>query len=178
MYPQYARNNFCQPYPALENTTTSSKSWKTRKSRCFTHIGHCTRNMLGTTFVSHTQPWKTPEHRQNREKTRKSCFFLFCGNLLWEPDPHKTLRTCSKQKKQTWSYSILLCMKTVLQWFRGQSGTWWPRNQTLKNVREGAFVLVGTGFDSLNTQKRTRTLTGTPIFIFSLSPVNYTSETP
>ena len=27
-------------------------------------------------------------------------------------------------------------------------------------------------------QKRTRTLTGTPIFIFSLSPVNYTSETP
>ena len=35
-YPQYARNNFCQPYPALENTTTSSKSRKTRKSRCFT----------------------------------------------------------------------------------------------------------------------------------------------
>ena len=29
---------------------------------------HCTRNMLGTTFVSHTQPWKTPEHRQNRQK--------------------------------------------------------------------------------------------------------------
>ena len=29
---------------------------------------HCTRNMLGTTIVSHTQPWKTPEHRQNREK--------------------------------------------------------------------------------------------------------------
>ena len=29
---------------------------------------HCTRNMLGTTFVSHTQPWKTPQHRQNREK--------------------------------------------------------------------------------------------------------------
>ena len=36
MCPQYARNNFCQPYPALENTTTSSKSRKTRKSRCFT----------------------------------------------------------------------------------------------------------------------------------------------
>ena len=32
----------------------------------------CTRNMLGTTFVSHTQSWKTPQHRQNREKTRKS----------------------------------------------------------------------------------------------------------
>ena len=30
----------------------------------------------------------------------------------------------------------------------------------------------------LTTQKHTRTLTGTPIFIFSLSPVNYTSETP
>ena len=29
---------------------------------------HCTRNMLGTTFVSHTQPWKTPQHRQHREK--------------------------------------------------------------------------------------------------------------
>ena len=29
---------------------------------------HCTRNMLGTTFVSHTQPWKTTQHRQNREK--------------------------------------------------------------------------------------------------------------
>ena len=29
---------------------------------------HCTRNVLGTTFVSHTQPWKTPQHRQNREK--------------------------------------------------------------------------------------------------------------
>ena len=29
---------------------------------------HCTRNMLGTTFVSHTQPWKTPQHRQNRQK--------------------------------------------------------------------------------------------------------------
>ena len=29
---------------------------------------HCTRNMLGTTFVSHTKPWKTPEYRQNREK--------------------------------------------------------------------------------------------------------------
>ena len=42
-----------------------------------------------------------------------------------------------KKKKTTWSYSILLCMKTVLQWFRGQSGTWWPRNQTLKNVRGG-----------------------------------------
>ena len=28
----------------------------------------CTRNMLGTTFVSHTKPWKTPQHRQNREK--------------------------------------------------------------------------------------------------------------
>ena len=94
MCPKYARNNFCQPYPALENTTTSSKSRKTRKSRVFhCHIGnsspfrdpqndpeasistesalmctHCARNMLGTTFVSHTKPWKTPEHRQNREK--------------------------------------------------------------------------------------------------------------
>ena len=29
---------------------------------------HCTRNMLGTTFVSHTEPWKTPQHRQNRQK--------------------------------------------------------------------------------------------------------------
>ena len=28
----------------------------------------CARNMLGTTFVSHTQPWKTPQHRQNRQK--------------------------------------------------------------------------------------------------------------
>ena len=28
----------------------------------------CTRNMLGTTFVSHTKPRKTPQHRQNREK--------------------------------------------------------------------------------------------------------------
>ena len=28
----------------------------------------CTCNMLGTTFVSHTQHWKTPQHRQNREK--------------------------------------------------------------------------------------------------------------
>ena len=28
----------------------------------------CTCNMLATTFVSHTQPWKTPQHRQNREK--------------------------------------------------------------------------------------------------------------
>ena len=36
MYPQYARNNFCQPYPALEDTRTSSTSRKTRKSRCFT----------------------------------------------------------------------------------------------------------------------------------------------
>ena len=97
MYPQYALNNFCQPYPGLENTTTLSKSYKTRKSRCF-HLSHreiaisspfknpkndpeasisteiapmytqCKRNMLGTTFVSHTQPWKTQEHRQNREK--------------------------------------------------------------------------------------------------------------
>ena len=148
------------------------------------------------------------------------------------------------QKKTTWSYSILFCMKTVLQWFRGQSGTWWPRNQTLKNVRGAPsfwlepgsiswtpknarersqerqfsfsavallttpqkhlriasyklwshsgsnqartsrkpakiiFVLVSTGFNNLNTHKRTQTLTGTPIFIFSLSPVNYTSETP
>ena len=38
--------------------------------------------------------------------------------------------------------------------------------------------MVGPGFNSLNTQKHTRTLTGKPIFIFSLSPVNYTSETP
>ena len=30
----------------------------------------CARNMLGTTFVSHTQPWKTPQHRQNREKQK------------------------------------------------------------------------------------------------------------
>ena len=28
----------------------------------------CTHNMLGTTFVSHTQPWKTTQHRQHREK--------------------------------------------------------------------------------------------------------------
>ena len=28
----------------------------------------CTCNMLGTTIVSHTQPWKTPQHRQHREK--------------------------------------------------------------------------------------------------------------
>ena len=101
--PQYARNNFCQPCPALDNTTTSSKLWKTRESRVFhCHIGksqlpspfrdpkndpetsispesvlmctHCTRNMLGTTFVSHTQPWKTPTSSKSR-KTRKSrCF--------------------------------------------------------------------------------------------------------
>ena len=36
---------------------------------------HCARNMLGTTFVSHTQPWKTPQHRQNREKQEKHVFF-------------------------------------------------------------------------------------------------------
>ena len=36
---------------------------------------HCTRNVLGTTFVSHTQPWKTPEHRQNREKQENHVFF-------------------------------------------------------------------------------------------------------
>jgi hypothetical protein len=35
----------------------------------------CTRNMLGTTFVSHTQPWKTPEHRQNREKQENHVVF-------------------------------------------------------------------------------------------------------
>ena len=147
-----------------------------------------------------------------------------------------------KKTTTTWSYSILLCMKTVLQWFRGQSGTWWPRNQTLKNVREDAAVREGkgsipwtpknarersqerqfsfsavallttpqkhlriasyklwshsesnqartsrktakkegSGFEFLvrPPQKRTLTLTGKPIFIFSVSPVNLTSETP
>ena len=37
---------------------------------------HCTRNMFGTTFVSHTQPWKTPQHRQNRENKKITCFSL------------------------------------------------------------------------------------------------------
>ena len=46
MYPQYARNNFCQPYPALENTRTSSKSWKTRKSRCSHSQSHIGANSL------------------------------------------------------------------------------------------------------------------------------------
>ena len=36
---------------------------------------HCTRNMLATTFVSHAQPWKTPQHRQNREKQENQVFF-------------------------------------------------------------------------------------------------------
>ena len=119
---------------------------------------------------------------ENKSKNCKNHIFhvcfSFCGYLLWAPAPQKQGGNVRYSPKTTWSYSILLCMKTVLQWFRGQSGTWWPRNQTLKNVRADAFVLVGTGFNSLNTQKRTRTLTGTPIFIFSRSPVNYTSETP
>ena len=46
LYPQYARNNFCQPHPALENTTTSSKSWKTRKSRCSHSQSHIGANSL------------------------------------------------------------------------------------------------------------------------------------
>ena len=136
--PAICSEQLCQPYPALENTRTSSKSWKNKKIVFFSRFA---------AIYSEHQP--LIKHEDMFEK-----------------------------KKTTWSYSILLCMKTVLQWFRGQSGTWWPRNQTLKHVRGGAFVLVSTGFNSLNTQKRTRTLTGTPIFIFSRSPVNYTSETP
>ena len=34
----------------------------------------CTRNMLGTTFVSHTKPWKTPQHRQNRQNKKITLF--------------------------------------------------------------------------------------------------------
>ena len=69
-------------------------------------------------------------------------FFSFCGYLLWAPAPNRNMRDMFEKKTRTWSYSILLCMKTVLQWFRGQSGTWWPRNQTLKNVRADAPVPV------------------------------------
>ena len=79
---------------------------------------------------------------KNCENHVFSCVFSFCGYLLWAPALHKTLRTCSEKKTTTWSYSILLCMKTVLQWFRVQSCTWWPRNQTLKNVRADAPVPV------------------------------------
>ena len=100
MYPQYARNNFCQPYPALENTRTLLKSWKTRKSRVFhCHIGNsspfrdpqndpeasispesalmctqCALNMLGTTLSAMPSPGKHHNIVKSR-KTRKSrCF--------------------------------------------------------------------------------------------------------
>ena len=49
MYPQYARSNLCQPYPALENTTTSSTSRKTRKSRCSHSQSHIGANSLPNT---------------------------------------------------------------------------------------------------------------------------------
>ena len=78
---------------------------------------------------------------ENKSKNCKNhifhVFFSFCGYLLWAPAPQKQGGNVRYSPKTTWSYSILLCMKTVLQWFRGQSGTWWPRNQTLKNVRGG-----------------------------------------
>ena len=115
MCPQYARNNFCQPCPALENTTTSSNREKQENhvvSLSHREIAisspfrdpkndpeasistesalmctHCTRNMLGTTFVSHTQPWKTPQHRQNREKQENHVFHCHIGNSSPFRDP-------------------------------------------------------------------------------------------
>ena len=152
MCPQYARNNFCQPCPALENTTTSSNREKqdnhvvslshreiaisspfrdpqndpeaSISTESALMCTHCTRNMLGTTFVSDTQPWKTTQHRQDREKQENHVvsmshrFFLvlrlstLSTGSSYSPEgilgPQKTSKT-------TWSYSIVLCMKTVLQ---------------------------------------------------------------
>ena len=100
LYPQYARNNFCQPYQALE--TTQHRQNREKQENHVVSLSHreiaiaspfrdptndpeasispesalmctqCARNMFGTTFVSHTKPWKAPDHRQNRKKTRKS----------------------------------------------------------------------------------------------------------
>ena len=75
---------------------------------------------------------------ENKSKNCKNHIFhvcfSFCGYLLWAPAPQKQGGNVRYSKKTTWSYSILLCMKTVLQWFRGQSGTYRPSNQHLKNV--------------------------------------------
>ena len=75
---------------------------------------------------------------ENKSKNCKNHIFhvcfSFCGYLLWAPAPQKQGGNVRYSPKTTWSYSILLCMKTVLQWFRGQSGTYRPSNQHLKNV--------------------------------------------
>ena len=79
-----------------------------------------------------------PSQIKRKSKNCKNhiCYvcFSFCGYLLWAPAPQKQGWNVRYSKKTTWSYSILLCMKTVLQWFRGQSGTYRPSNQHLKNV--------------------------------------------
>ena len=75
---------------------------------------------------------------ENKSKNCKNHIFhvcfSFCGYLLWAPAPQKQGGNVRYSPKTTWSYSILLCMKTVLQWFRGQSGTYKPSNEHLKNV--------------------------------------------
>ena len=138
---------------------------------------HCARNMLGTTIVSHTQPWKTPEHRQNHEKTRKSCFFLVLRLSTLSTSPNKTWRTCSKKKKKhgliRFSFAWKpFCNDLEVNRARGD------REIRLWKMsgRTPPFWLVPGSITW--TQKRTRTLTWTPIFIFSRSPVNYTSEAP
>ena len=60
------------PSPFTDPKNDPEASISTGSALMYTH---CTRNMLGTTVISHTQPCKTTQHRQNREKQRKSrCF--------------------------------------------------------------------------------------------------------
>ena len=74
LYPKYARNNFCQPHPALENTWTSSKSRKTRKSRCSHSQSHIGANSLP----------KAPMKMKKTSKRSHICVetLLFTSNVL------------------------------------------------------------------------------------------------
>ena len=53
---------------------------------------HCTRNMLGTTFVSHTKPWKTLQHRQIVKNKKITLFHCHIGKsqLLAPSETPKT----------------------------------------------------------------------------------------
>ena len=105
-------------------------------------------------------------------------FWLVPGSIPWTP---KNARERSQERQ--FSFSALALLTTPQKHLRIASYKLWSHSgsnqaRTSRKPAKIIFVLVSTGFNSLNTQKRTRTLTGTPIFIFSLSPVNYTSETP
>ena len=88
----------------------------------------CARNVLGTTIVSHTQPWKTPQHTQNREKQENHVVSLSYREIaisspFRDPtnDPEASIST----------ESALMCTQCTRKLARN---TFWQPYQPLENT--------------------------------------------